>query len=60
NIKENLDIRLVRWIDEVLQIALTQIPVKMVTDDDELPDIDETTDLEVNSKNTITEGLSTH
>jgi ATP-dependent Lon protease len=26
NIKENLDIRPVRWIDEVLQVALTELP----------------------------------
>lgn len=26
NIKENLDIRCVRWIDEVLEVALTQMP----------------------------------
>ena len=27
NVKENLDIRPVRWIDEVLEIALTQMPL---------------------------------
>ena len=26
NIKQNLDIRPVRWIDEVLQVALTHMP----------------------------------
>jgi ATP-dependent Lon protease len=28
NIKQNLEIRPVRWIDEVLQVALVQVPVK--------------------------------
>jgi ATP-dependent Lon protease len=27
NIKEKLDIRSVKWIDEVLQVALTHMPV---------------------------------
>jgi ATP-dependent Lon protease len=29
NIKEKLDIRSVKWIDEVLQVALTHLPVAL-------------------------------
>src|SRR5260370_3615548 len=29
NIKEKLDIRSVKWIDEVLQVALTHVPVPL-------------------------------
>jgi ATP-dependent Lon protease len=29
NIKEKLDIRSVKWIDEVLQVALTHMPVPL-------------------------------
>jgi ATP-dependent Lon protease len=29
NIKEKLDIRSVKWIDEVLQVALTQVPAPL-------------------------------
>jgi ATP-dependent Lon protease len=29
NIKEKLDIRSVKWIDEVLQVALTHMPVAL-------------------------------
>jgi len=32
NIKQNLEIRPVRWIDEVLQLALTQMPVKQAVE----------------------------
>lgn len=35
NIKQNLDIRAVRWIDEVLQAALIHMPVKTITVVDE-------------------------
>jgi ATP-dependent Lon protease len=31
NIKEKLDIRSVKWIDEVLQVALTHMPVALPT-----------------------------
>jgi ATP-dependent Lon protease len=31
NIKEKLDIRSVKWIDEVLQVALTQVPAPLAT-----------------------------
>jgi ATP-dependent Lon protease len=31
NIKEKLDIRSVKWIDEVLQVALTHMPVPLAT-----------------------------
>jgi len=35
NIKQNLDIRPVRWIDEVLEIALTEQPVSKIVEDGE-------------------------
>ena len=35
NIKQNLDIRPVRWIDEVLEIALTSMPHPVASDDNE-------------------------
>jgi ATP-dependent Lon protease len=40
NIKEKLDIRSVKWIDEVLQVALTQMPVPLpVASDVKAPEV---------------------
>jgi len=38
NIKEKLDIRSVKWIDEVLQVALTQMPVPLPTTEPKTPE----------------------
>jgi ATP-dependent Lon protease len=38
NIKEKLDIRSVKWIDEVLQVALTHMPVPLPTVEAKLPE----------------------
>jgi len=37
NIKEKLDIRSVKWIDEVLQVALTHMPVPLATPEEAKP-----------------------
>jgi ATP-dependent Lon protease len=38
NIKEKLDIRSVKWIDEVLQVALTHMPVPLPVADAKVPE----------------------
>jgi len=43
NIKQNLDIRLVRWIDEVLEIALTEVPKPRVGQKDPAEEAPEAT-----------------
>jgi ATP-dependent Lon protease len=46
NIKENLDIRCVRWVDEVLEVALTEMP-QPLADDEKAPvqAVEKTTDV---------------
>jgi len=38
NIKEKLDIRSVKWIDEVLQVALTHMPVPLAVPEVKTPE----------------------
>jgi ATP-dependent Lon protease len=63
NIKQHLDIRPVRWIDEVLQLALTRMPVQTIasqSQEEPLPDMDNNVDPEPSDTDTITDGLCTH
>jgi ATP-dependent Lon protease len=63
NIKQNLDIRPVRWIDEVLAIALTRTPVpRPATGDDEKAAVSATTEQEKTAEGRAPRGadLTTH
>ena len=57
NIKQNLDIRPVRWIDEVLEIALADTPTPRPSDKDE--DL-ETTESKEESADDVNDALRHH
>ncbi|MBK5970738.1 MULTISPECIES: endopeptidase La [Thiorhodovibrio] len=59
NIKQHLDIRPVRWIDEVLEYALTETPRPKVSSDDEVQ-ADEAVPPEAAESKRSPEGVRTH
>ncbi len=58
NIQKNLDIRPVRWIDEVLQVALSESPEKAVAGAADKPAKD--TEKETRSEGKVKAGTCTH